>query len=438
MRVLAITKIFPNGLEPLSSPFNRQQFAELAKLCDLTVLEAVPYVPLASLARKLGLRARAARLSALPKQEKVGGIETHYMRQLYLPRIGLAAALRLYLASLQPYRELALAHDVILGTWAYPDGCAATLFAEALGKPCAVKVHGSDVNVLGEREAARKHMSRVLPKADAVISVARPLSSRLEELGVSRSRIHLVRNGVDTKLFHPRDRRACRAELGISEDGPLIVFSGRLEPQKGLPELLAAFERVLLQRPDARLALLGAGVMQQAVSEMRARLDGALIANGARPLSEVALWMSAADVITLPSHAEGTPNVVLEALASARPVVATHVGGIPDCLADPESGILVPPHDEVTLANALLEALDRPWNPDAILRSSPGTWAESAAKLYDVLQTLRRPSDRERGQPYPAAHASRRGERDEPRPSTQSPPFQCAASGSEILARPLR
>jgi len=382
MRVLAITKIFPNSLELLSSPFNRQQFVELAKLCDLTVLEAIPHVPLA---RRTGIPERAARLAALPKRERVAGIETHYMRQLYVPRFGTPVALPLYLASLAPFRKLARASDVVLGTWAYPDGCAATIFAHALGKPCVVKVHGSDVNIVAKMPSARGYMRRILPRAEAMVSVARPLSRLLEGMGVHASAIHLVRNGVDTALFHPRDRDACRDELGIAREGALIVFCGRLEPQKGLVELLSAFDAVRAKRPDVRLALLGDGISRDRVREHAARAGGALIAPGPRPLREVATWVGACDVFTLPSHNEGTPNVVLEALASGRPVVGSDVGGIPDCLADPRSGIVVAARDADAVATALLSALERTWDAEAIVRSGPGNWEESARALFDVL-----------------------------------------------------
>lgn len=390
MRVLALTKIFPNSLEPLSSPFARQQFAELAKLCHLTVLEAIPYVPLAA---RLGKPARAAKLAALPEREQVAGIDTHYVRQLYLPRIGTPVALPLYLASVglpAQFRKLARESDVILGTWAYPDGCAATVLARALGKPCAVKVHGSDVNVVAKMPSARAYMRRILPHADAMISVARPLSRLLEGMGVPAESIHLVRNGVDTALFHPRDRGACRDELGIPREGALIAFCGRLEPQKGIAELRAAFDRVRAARPDARLVMLGDGVSRDEIKAYVARSNGAVMAPGARPLAEVARWVGACDVFTLPSHNEGTPNVVLEALASGRPVVGSDVGGIPDCLADPRSGIVVPARNAEALADALLDALNRDWDTEAIVRAGPGSWAESAKALRDVLLRIAR------------------------------------------------
>jgi glycosyltransferase involved in cell wall biosynthesis len=387
MRVLAITKIFPNSLEPLSSPFNRQQFGALSQLCDLTVIEAVPWFPLAGLT---GKPERASRLTSLPRRETVAGIDTVFMRQLYVPKIGTPIALPLYVASLAPYRELLREHDVVLGTWAYPDGCAATVMARLLGKPVVVKVHGSDVNVVAKMPSARAVMRRVLPHVTAIASVSNALSDELADgIGVAREKIHLVPNGVDTRLFFPRDRAGMRERLGLPHDRPLILFVGRLEPQKGLEELLLAFERVRTSRPDAMLALVGTGVLASRVKALQARWGDALHAPGPRPLAEVAEWMGAADLFTLPSWNEGTPNVVLEALASGRPAVGTRVGGIPDVLASPDAGILVNARDASDLARGLLEGLARTWDQAKILAAGPCSWNQSAQRLWDVLESAR-------------------------------------------------
>jgi glycosyltransferase involved in cell wall biosynthesis len=400
MRVVVVTKIFPSSLEPLSAPFNLQQIAELARRCDVEVLEAIPHVPFA---RALSAPARAARLAALPARERVHGIDVTYVRQLYVPRVGLAVAVPLYLASLLPHRQRLRAADVLFATWAYPDGCAAVLAARAAGKPCVVKVHGSDVNVVLQTRAARAVAARVLPLADAVIAVSRPLADEMVALGVSPARVHLVRNGVDASLFRPRDRRATRRALGVAEDARLVLFVGRLEPQKGIRELLDAFEQVRSRMPRATLALVGTGV---SLGDVRARVarwePGAALLLGPRPPAEVAEWMGACDVMTLPSWAEGTPNVVLEALASGRPVVATRVGGIPDVLGQGRGercGIVVPPRDAGALAAALEAALERAlegarggcggcggWDEAAIRACGPGSWAESAEGVASVLE----------------------------------------------------
>lgn len=388
LRVLAITQIWPNALEPLSSPFNRQQFRALAKRADLTVLAAISHLPGA---RLLGRPERTAKLAALPERDVIDGIETVYMRQLYVPKYGVPVAVPLYLASLAPYAAQVRACDVVLGTWAYPDGCAAVLFARALGKPVVVKVHGTDLNYVTKLPSARAVARRTLPRADATVTVSRALGDELAGLGVPRDRIHLVANGVDDAVFTPRSKAEARRTLGTPVEGKVVLFVGRLEPQKGTGELLAAWPEVRRQVPDARLVLVGDGMSRPQV-EAACGADPSIVAPGPKPLLEVARWMSACDVFTLPSWMEGTPNVVLEALASGRPAVASDVGGIPDVLRDPRSGLVVPAKDAAALAAGLVQALTTSWDPASVRATGPGTWDESGAALYDVLRASLRTS----------------------------------------------
>jgi glycosyltransferase involved in cell wall biosynthesis len=383
MRVVVVTKIFPSSLEPLSSPFARQQIAELSRQCDVEVLAAVPSFPLA---RWTGIPPRAARLSALPKGDRIDGIRTTYVRQLYVPKVGLSAAVPLYLASLWPHRRRIRDADVVFATWAYPDGCAAVLAARALGKPCVVKVHGSDVNVVLKRRTPRWVAGRVLPMAHAAVAVSNPLAEELTGLGIAPFRVAVVPNGVDRTVFFPRDRDAERASLGIPRDAHVVLFVGRVERQKGVVELLAAFDRIRTQMSAAMLVMIGeATPMDEAVACVRRWGSAAVRILGSRPHAEVARWMGASDVLALPSWAEGTPNVVLESLASGRPVVATNVGGIPDLLSSDDAGILVPPRDAPALASALENALRAPWDARRVAARAPWSWSASAAALKDVF-----------------------------------------------------
>ena len=382
MRVTVVTKIFPNSLEPLSAPFNRHQIAELARRCDVDVLVAVPHVPFS---RTLGIPARAARLRALPRRERVHGVDVTYIRQLYVPRVGTAVAVPLYLASLLPHRDRLRLADVVLATWAYPDGCAAILGARAVGAPCVVKVHGTDVNVLLRRGAPRAIASRLLPHANAIVTVSRALAAEVTRLGVPSNRVHVVDNGVAASLFHRRDRAASRRAVGVDEDARIILFVGRLEPQKGVTELLGAFVKVREAHPRAILVMVGDGVQRREVCERAFGLGGAVRVLGPLPHADVATWMGACDLLTLPSWREGMPNVVYEALATGRPVVATAVGGIPDALADPRAGLIVPVKNEGALAEALRVALGRSWDEDAVRACGPAPWSASAEALRAVL-----------------------------------------------------
>ena len=99
----------------------------------------------------------------------------------------------------------------------------------------------------------------------------------------------------------------------------------------------------------------------------------------------MARYLAACDVLALPSWAEGTPNVVLEAIAAARPVVATRVGGIPDVIENERTGILVPVRDPDALREALRSALSRDWDEATLLAAAPPSWDESAGRLLDLL-----------------------------------------------------
>ena len=148
MRVLAITKIFPNAAEPLSAPFNRQQFAELAKLCDLDVMATIPWYPGAGLFAKWS---SAGKLARVPQRDTIAGIAVTHPRTLFVPRLAHITWGPLYAASIAP---IVLPRrgkvDVVLGSWAYPDGFAAVIAARVLGVPAVVKLHGSDINLIAK------------------------------------------------------------------------------------------------------------------------------------------------------------------------------------------------------------------------------------------------------------------------------------------------
>jgi teichuronic acid biosynthesis glycosyltransferase TuaC len=394
VRVLIVTKIFPNAAEPLSAPFNRQQFGALARRpgVEVDVLATIPWFPGAGL---LSRWSSAGRLARVPARDTIDGIAVRHPRTLFFPRMAHALWGPLYAASIAPeavrYRG---AVDVVLGSWAYPDGFAAIALAEMLGVPAVVKLHGSDVNVIARMPGPRRLMQWLLPRAARVIAVSRALADEVAALGVPRERIAIVMNGVDGEMFQPRDRGEARRALGLPEAGPLLLYVGNLKETKGVLDLAAAFERVAAgdpagdpAGPDAiRLAIVGGGEQKAAIDALAARLPGRVIAAGPRPLGEIPTWMAACDVLTLPSWNEGTPNVVLEALACGRRIVASSVGGIPDLVTDPMLGELVPARDIDALAGALARAARTPYDAAEVARrGARGGWEPSAAALHEVL-----------------------------------------------------
>jgi teichuronic acid biosynthesis glycosyltransferase TuaC len=195
-----------------------------------------------------------------------------------------------------------------------------------------------------------------------------------------------VPNGVDRQLFRPRNRSDARKELALPENTKILLFVGRLEKEKGLEELGRAYRDLLEKSQEPiSLVLLGEGSFQESLARQVKDLKNVLFL-GARPPREVASYLAASNLLVLPSWAEGTPNVVLEALASGRPVVATHVGGIPDVVRPDRTGLLVAPKDASALAITLHTALHRSWSEEEIVATAPPAWEESGALLYEVLK----------------------------------------------------
>jgi teichuronic acid biosynthesis glycosyltransferase TuaC len=382
VRVLAITKIFPNALEPLSAPFNRQQFAALREHCELEVLATIPWFPGAGL---LSRWSSAGKLAGVPRSETIAGITVRHPRTLFVPRLAHAAWGPLYAASIAPalarYRGKV---DVVLGSWAYPDGFAAIIAAQLLGVPAVVKLHGSDINQLAKLPGPRRMLTWALPRAAHVVAVSKALAAEVQELGVAPERVTVVMNGVDSSLFYPRDRAAARRELGLPERAKIALYVGNLKPEKGVAELARAWPSVTRHLADAELVVVGGGPLADDVQQHAGERTRMI---GPQPLARVPLWMAACDVLVLPSHSEGTPNVALEALASGRRIVATAVGGTPDLIKSPVVGALVPPRDVDALADALVIALRDPYDPAEVARrGSAGSWSASAAALHAVLE----------------------------------------------------
>jgi teichuronic acid biosynthesis glycosyltransferase TuaC len=383
LRVLAITNLFPNSIQPHAGAFNRQQLGALSQLCDLRILATIPWFPGS---KWLMPNSAATRLASLPPSEVIDGLSIEHPRTLYLPSIGRGFSAFTHSRSLnRTVAEAADSTDIIFGAWVYPDGVAAIMLARKFGLPVVVKCFGSDINTLTTYRGPARNIRRYLPLGN-VVAVSQPLKQKVIELGVAADKVDVVIDGIDRSLFYPRDQSEARRRLGMEFDGTMIVYVGRTEVTKGLRELFDAYAILVKEVPKLRLVLVGSGSADQQLQQRARSIGGDIHFMGSRPLEEIPLWMSAADIVTLPSYAEGLPNTVLEALACGRPVVATSVGGIPDILTD-EFGKLCPPRDVPALTDAFRNVLGRVFDPTTVSNSLPQRdWNSSAAELLAVLE----------------------------------------------------
>jgi glycosyltransferase involved in cell wall biosynthesis len=385
MKILILTNLYPSQREPTRGVFNFNRFLPLSRLCETRILAPLPWWSRLS---------RPREWTQTPRETGTG-IEVAFPTYWSLPGlprlhgVGMYASLRSRVAALRR----AFPFDAILAAWAYPDGVAAAHIARDLRCPLVTMVLGSDINEHAQRPGLRKQIRRGLVQAEIVIAVSQALRDRVVEIGISPERVIVQHNGVDGARFTLQDRRSARERLGLPLDRPLLCYVGNFKPEKGVATLIEALGH--LRRSGARdvlLSLVGNGELE-AVLRSRARaldLETQVRFCGRRPHEEIPDWISAADALCLPSYREGCPNVVLEALASGRPVIASRVGGVPEIL-NAANGIMMSPGDPVALAEGLLEALARPWDPEALRATVPClSWDQFALTLRDTLASALR------------------------------------------------
>ncbi|MDQ6884418.1 MAG: glycosyltransferase family 4 protein [Candidatus Dormibacteraeota bacterium] len=210
--------------------------------------------------------------------------------------------------------------------------------------------------------------------------------------GFPRSAVTVIYNGANLQLFTPlrgparlEVRQGMAAALGVTEawqDALLACTVARLNPQKGLVDLVEAAARVIPAVPQARFVIIGAGDLRPELEGRIAALGlgGRVLLAGAKPLDEIARWLGAADLFVLPSHNEGLPLSLVEAMGAGCPAVATAVGGVGEVLADERAGLLVPPRAVDQLAAAIMRLLMDPERR----RSMSAAARERVVTTFDV------------------------------------------------------
>ena len=389
LRVVVLTTFFPSPRDPFRTPFLRNLVDALAGDCDIDLVIPVPRRP------QVGPWRDAA---PVPATETHAGWTLVHPRYLAMPGLHWLSGLTYFAGVWRTLRALKRRHGrfVLHAHCAYPDVVGAALAARVLGLPLVATAHGSDINLSGRQRLLRPQIRAALRAADRVIAVSAPLADAVAALtGLPPERIAAIPcAGYSPAVFHPRtpvQRATLRATLGVAADARLVLFVGHLVPVKALDVLLRAW--ALLERDGqgpgaARLVLIGEGTERGALERLAGQEGVADRVEflGPRPQAVVADWIAAADLLCLPSHAEGSPNVVVEALASGTPVVASRVGGIPDLVDDGVNGLLVAPGDPAALAAALAAALGRDWDPGRIASSIAHlTWSALGRRNRDVL-----------------------------------------------------
>jgi glycosyltransferase involved in cell wall biosynthesis len=265
--------------------------------------------------------------------------------------------------------------DVLYAHFLVPAGLAAALASRA---PLVVTAHGQDVANVEAKPGVRTATRYVVRRAATVVAVSDWLRRKLESaIPEASGKTEVVDCGVDLERFAPRDANSARQEVGWETNGTAYLCLGALSERKNVLRLARAFER----RGEGSLTFVGDGPLREA---LEGRQGIHLV--GRVPHDEVPVWIAACDVLCQPSLVEPFGLATLEAMASARSVVATRVGGPPEFVT-PEAGVLVDPEDDAALSAALERVAELPRPNVAARDAAAGHDVEKqAARVEEILE----------------------------------------------------
>lgn len=305
-----------------------------------------------------------------PREETIDGFNVRRLWCLFRPRVHMVTSLgSLCLFLMLHGRQYQVWHVHQYGLHAV----LSIIMGRLLNRPVVMKLTSSGGQGLIQTSSALplpKLCLAVLSRVDAVVTMTRETRQEAVAFGMPVPRINVIGNGIDTDLFHPVDlkqRSALRKKNNIQARG-LVVWVGRLSPEKNPDGLLDAWRLALPRLPDGwRLVVVGDGPMYSTLQEFITEDGTSGFVQFVGRQNNVEEWLAMADIYVMTSHNEGLSNTMLEAMATGLPVVATRVSGTIENIEEPCAGIVVSCGDMAAVANSLVSLAT-----DAGLREQQG------------------------------------------------------------------
>ncbi len=290
--------------------------------------------------------------------------------------------------------QMKIAHlhpDVIHAHELLSPATAAILAKKIFGRPVVAKVlRGGDLGDLAKlknRRLGEKRIASLKKGIDSFIVISQEIDKELTEVGILPEKKVFIPNGVDLNRFSlstSAQKKILRKSLGLPLDGLIVIFSGRLDPEKRVNHLIDIWPSILARHSDASLLILGVGSEAERLRETAGKN---IIFKGS--VLDTAPYLQSADVFVLPSATEGLSNSLLEALSVGLPCVATAVGGTPDVVIHNENGMLISPDNPDALRISLIDLLSDSSKRERLGKAS----RELIRSKYSLENTADRLSD---------------------------------------------
>lgn len=388
--VLASSRCHPDPVRPFRGLFNRRSLAHLSTQDGVRVDVVSP-------------RARAppvgpySEFRRIPREVEWAEYRVNHPRFTFVPP---ASRFR-YTLSTQSFRRVlrqyinstATEPDVAHAGHIHFDGYGLIPYCEENDIPFFVMARGATLNSYPDLpRSGPTVVEETLEKCAGVICVSDALARIASDIIGSSDKVHTVANGTSPEKFPNGHRDEIRDELGIPDGDRVVLFVGSFTERKGVKEIASVLRT--LDQPDTHFLFVGHhGDLD---TDVQSAINSATVGSrskiyrGMPPFALRRLFV-AADLLLLPSHAEGRPNVVYEAMASKTAVLATNIGGITEQTVDQETAVLIPPRDPTTLKRELESLLD---DPDRLaelgkagyrrLVDQGWTWENHARQIRDL------------------------------------------------------
>lgn len=380
LRILSVATLFPDAARPNFGLFVEKSLLALAAQPGvmLTIVAPIGLPPF-----PLSLHPRYRALRGLPQREAWRGLTVHRPRFTLIPKFGAARNPAAIARAVLPIAQQG-SFDVVDAQFFYPDGPAAMNIADVLGIPFSVKARGADISHFGHDPATRPQLLAAAERAGGLLAVSEAIRGDMAAIGIDAGKTMVHYTGIDTMRFHPGDRPAARAALGMG-DAPAIATVGALIPRKGQALVIEALPAL----PGVHYWLAGAGEEDARYRALAQRLGVADRVHLMGPVANADLpqLYRAVDAVVMPSVSEGLANAWVEALACGTPIVISDAGGAAELVTSPAAGQIVE-RTPAAIADAVRTLLAAPAAPDAVAASLAGRfeWDRNGRELAEHLR----------------------------------------------------
>ena len=293
--------------------------------------------------------------------------------------------------------------DAIHAFWLLPNGFIGAVLCKVYKIPLVITMQGSDMFIAKQNRFFKWMATWTLKQTAMVTSVTPTFLPELAALNVPEAKRCLIPNGVDPEVFPPSSHKqlvALRKKLSIPADNLIVFALGRIVLKKGFDFLVQAFPLVHEEVPNVTLIIGGDGTDLAKLKTLAKRLgvSESIRFTGTISRADVPVYFHLCDIFTLPAifdpkgNVDGCPNVILEAMACGKPVVASNISGIPVIVKDSETGILVEEKSVTQLAQALVALLTDAGKREQFGRAghvrilNELTWDKVIEQIKDVYQ----------------------------------------------------